>query len=85
MFVIQLACPRDLAVVHFTLYAEDFGPGYGLVASMMLKRSVFEEFVRRLEAEVRDDPSPTRRWQQPQHHIDQHHIEKESQNEYQPK
>ena len=77
MFVIQLACPRDLAVVHFTLYAEDFGPGYGLVASMTLKHNVFEEFVSRLEAEVRDDPNPTSRWQQTRHH-----IEKESQNEH---
>lgn len=69
MFVIQLACPRDSVVVQFALYAEDFGPGYGLVANNMeLKQSVFEEFANRLGADVRDNPNPASRWQRLRHH-----------------
>lgn len=59
MFVIQLTSPRHLATIQFALYAEDFGPGYGLVANMELKKSAFEQFAKRLGADVRNHPDPT--------------------------
>lgn len=71
MFVIQLMCPRHLATIQFALYAEDvveFGPGYGLVANMELKKGVFEEFAERLGAGIRDHPDPVHKcWRAPYH------------------